>query len=158
MRSPSQRSVSIAHQVTVVVVALTILLGCNNIFEQRKLALEGTRRWQISYNQGACDEIYQRASAYFQSHETLARWQQDCSELRSRLGSLTEFQSESHVSWPIGQVGIVWVKGPARFEKGSGEARFDWSLKDNQPTLNNILLNVASREISIPGFTGEIRR
>ena len=154
----SQRSLSIGLYRGVLLVALAILPGCNNVVEQSTLAMEGTRRWQVLYNRGACEEIYQAASAYFQSHETRDRWQQDCQKLRSRLGALTAFQSESDVSWPIGEVGIVWVRGPVRFEKGSGEARFDWSLKEDRPALNNILLNVTSEEVSIPGFTGEIRR
>jgi hypothetical protein len=158
MLPPSQRSLSIAFIEAVLLVAVTILPGCNNVFEQRKLAMEGTRRWQVLYNQGACEEIYRTASAYFQSHETRDRWKQDCQQLRSRLGALTEFQSESDVSWPIGGVGIVWVRGPARFEKGSGVARFDWSLEEDRPALNNILLNMASGELSIPGFMGEVRR
>jgi hypothetical protein len=158
MLPPSQRPLSIKFIAAVLVVALTILPGCNDVSKQRPLALEGSRRWQVLYNQGDCEEIYQTASAYFQSHETRDRWQQDCQKLRSQLGALTTFESESHVTWPIGEVGIVWVRGPARFEKGSGEARFDWSLKADRPALNNILLNVAGEDVSIPGFTGEIRR
>ncbi|MBV8866797.1 MAG: hypothetical protein JO185_18085 [Acidobacteriaceae bacterium] len=68
-----------------------------------------------------------------------------------------EFRPESNVSWSIGEVGTVWVRGPAWFEKGTGEARFDWSLKQDRPSLNNILLHVGGEEVSIPGFTGEIR-
>ena len=143
----------------IIAVALTaMLIGCNDTHTQRMLATTASERFQSLYNTGSCEQIYDGASLYFRMHESRARWLRDCGELRSRLGSWIEFTPASNNSWPIGSVGIVWVRGPARFGKGTAEARLDWDVTNGRATLFNVLIERGSEQVSIPGFTGEVRR
>ncbi len=138
--------------------SLACLTSCNDIGKQRRLAISGAQRFQELYNAGFCQELYDEAAPHFQAHEMPDRWSRDCADLRSRFGDLTKFTPEESVNWPVGNVGIVWVRGPARFVKGPAEIRLDWDLKDDRPTLFDVLVKAGSDEIAIPGFTGEVRR
>ena len=102
-------------------------------------------------------QIYAEASRYFQLHETDRRWLRDCAQLQMRFGRWTEFTSTESITWPVGRVGIVWVRGQAQFEKGSAEVRLDWDLSGDRPALNNLLIETGGEQTSIPGFTGDVR-
>jgi hypothetical protein len=134
-----------------------ILIGCNDTGRQKSLAEAAAKRFQALYNSGSCQQLYDDASQYFQTHETRVRWLQDCDQLRKRLGRWAEFSPLENNSWPIGQVGIVWIQGPAQFETGSAQVRLDWDLANDHAALSNILIETAGGQISVPGFTGEIR-
>jgi hypothetical protein len=134
------------------------LVSCNNTSRQRSLAVSAAKRFQELYSSGSCGELYDETSQYLQKHETRDRWLRDCDEIRTRFGRLTEFTPESNSAWPIGQVGIVWVKGSAQFEKGIAQVRLDWDLANDRAALYNVLIEAEGEQISLPGFTGEIRR
>lgn len=134
------------------------LVSCNNTTRQRSLAVASAKRFQELYSGGSCPELYDEASRYLQKHETRDRWLRDCDEIRRRFGRLTEFRPESNNAWPIGDVGIVWVKGSAQFEKGFAQLRLDWDLSNDRPALSNVLIEAEGEQISLPGFTGDIRR
>jgi hypothetical protein len=141
-----------------VFLALAIILtGCNDTQKQRALTISASKDFQSLYNDGACQQIYDGASPYFQSHETGSRWLRDCAEVQERFGSWLEFTPSSNNSWPIGGVGIVWVRGTARFENSVAEVRLDWHLENDHAALSNILIEHGGEAISIPGFTGEVR-
>ncbi|MBZ5626848.1 MAG: hypothetical protein LAQ69_50460 [Acidobacteriia bacterium] len=135
----------------------TALIGCNDTTKQRNLATTAARRFQTLYNSGSCEQLYTDASQYFRSHETSVRWSRDCVQLRTRFGRWSHFKPESNNSWPIGGVGIVWVRGPAQFENGEAEVRLDWDIANDHATLFNILIEAGGEQISVPGFTGEVR-
>jgi hypothetical protein len=150
------RGRSIIRRWTLFALALTFA-GCNDTQKQKSLAIAASQRFQQLYNAGACQQIYDDASAYFQRHETRSRWLKDCDEVRKRFGSWIAFTPGSNNSWPFGSVGIVWVRGAARFENGAAEVRLDWDLGNDRPALNNVLIQAGGEQISIPGFTGEVR-
>jgi len=137
---------------------MSILSGCNDIAQQKHLAETAAQRFQGLYNSGSCERLYDDGSRYFQAHETRVRWLGDCDQLHKRFGRWAEFKSNENNSWPFGKVGIVWVKGPAQFENGRANVRLDWDLSNDQPALFNILIVVDNEEISVPGFTGEVRK
>ncbi len=134
-----------------------ILTGCNDTQKQRALAISASKDFQGLYNGGSCQQIYDGASRYFQAHETGSRWLRDCVEVQERFGSWFEFTPSSNNSWPIGRVGIVWVRGTARFENSVAEVRLDWDLANDHTALYNVLIEHGGEAISIPGFTGEVR-
>jgi hypothetical protein len=141
-----------------VLFALAIILtGCNDTQKQRTLTISASKRFQSLYNGSACQQIYDGASPYFQSHETRPRWLRDCAEVQKRFGSWLEFTPNSNNTWPIGRVGIVWIRGTARFENGAAEVRLDWDLANDHTALFNVLIEQGGEQISIPGFTGEVR-
>jgi hypothetical protein len=111
---------------------------------------------QALYNSGSCQQIYDDASQYFQSHETLPRWLQDCTELQRRFGAWSEYTPKSNVTWPIGPVGIVWVRGSAQFSNGPANVRLDWHLTNGRTALFDVLIETGGEQTAIPGFTGEI--
>lgn len=141
---------------TLLALAITFA-GCNDTQKQKSLAITASQRFQQLYNAGSCQQIYDDASAYFQRHETRTRWLKDCEEVRKRFGSWLAFTPGSNNSWLIGSVGIVWVRGAARFENGAAEVRLDWDLEKDHPALNNVLIESGGEQISIPGFSGEVR-
>ena len=136
---------------------INILTGCNDISKQKSLAVSAAKRFQTLYNTGSCQQLYDDASHYFQSHETRPRWLRDCAELRTRFGPWSEFTPASNNNWPFGEVGIVWVRGSAQFLNGRAEVRLDWDLTNDRPALFNFLIEAGGEQTSIPGFTGEIR-
>jgi hypothetical protein len=136
---------------------VNILTGCNDISKQKSLAVSAAKRFQTLYNTGSCQQLYDDASHYFQSHETRPRWLRDCAELRTRFGPWSEFTPASNNNWPFGEVGIVWVRGSAQFLNGRAEVRLDWDLTNDRPALFNFLIEAGGEQTSIPGFTGEIR-
>jgi hypothetical protein len=135
-----------------------ILSACNDITKQKRLAVMGAERFQSLYNSGSCQQIYEQASHHFQMHETPVRWLRDCDHLRKRFGRWAEFRPNENNSWPFGDVGIVWVRGPAQFDNASGQVRLDWDLSNDHPALFNVLIVVGDEQISLPGFTGEVRK
>jgi hypothetical protein len=135
-----------------------ILTGCNDTSRQRSLAEAAAKRFQALYNSGSCQQLYDDASQYFQTHETRVRWLQDCDQLQRRLGRWAEFSPHESNSWPIGQIGIVWIRGPAQFMAGPAQVRLDWDLANDHAALFNILIETGGGQISVPGFTGEIRK
>lgn len=54
-------------------------------------------------------------------------------------------------------VGIVWIRGPAQFETGTAQVRLDWDLANGHAALFSVLIESGGGQISVPGFTGEIR-
>jgi hypothetical protein len=136
---------------------VNILTGCNDTSKQKSLAAAAAKRFQALYNSDSCQQLYDDASHYFQAHETRPRWLQDCAGLRTRFGSWSEFTPASTVTWPFGQVGIVWVRGPAKFLNATADVRLDWDLTNDRPALFNVLIEAGGEQTSIPGFTGEIR-
>jgi len=131
--------------------------GCNDIQKQKSRAMTASRHFQSLYNTGSCRQIYDDASAYFQSRETRPRWLKDCDEVRKRFGSWLEFTPTLNNAWPIGPIGIVWVRGSARFANGVAEVRLDWDLTHDRAALFNVLIEDGGEEVSIPGFTGAVR-
>lgn len=123
----------------------------------RKSLAAAVKHFQALYNSGSCRQLYDDASYYFQSHETRPRWLQDCAELRRRFGTWIDFTPASNNGWAIGQVGIVWIRGSARFLNAPAEVRLDWDLTNNRATLFDVLIEAGGEQIAIPGFTGEIR-
>lgn len=140
----------------VLLTALT-LTACNDIGRQKSSAITAARRFQELYNDGSCGQIYDQASPYFQTHETRFRWLQDCTGLRTRLGLWSAFTPESNNNYLFGQIGIVWVRGTARFANGTADLRLDWDLANDRVALNNVLIDMGGEQTSIPGFTGAIR-
>jgi len=139
--------------------ALTcILTGCNDVSKQKSLASAAAQRFRTRYNTDSCELLYDDASHYFQSRETRPRWLRDCAELRTRFGPWSDFTLASSNSYLFGDVGIVWVRGSAHFLNGEADVRLDWDLTNDQPALSNLLIEAGGEQISIPGFTGEIRR
>jgi hypothetical protein len=134
-----------------------ILIGCNDTRRQRSLAVAAAKQFQALYNSGSCQQLYDDASQYFQTHETRGRWLQDCDQLRKRLGRWAEFSPHENNEWPLGQVGIVWIRGPAQFDAGPAQVRLDWDVANDHAAIFNILIETGSGQISVPGFTGEIR-
>jgi hypothetical protein len=149
--------VRILAQVAVVLTLFTLATGCNDTGAQKALSVAAATRFQALYNSGSCQQIYDGASHYFQSHETRPRWLRDCAELRGRFGTWSEFTPASNNAWPIGRVGIVWVRGSAKFSNGPAEVRLDWELTNGRAVLFNVLVEAGGQQISVPGFTGEIR-
>ena len=141
----------------VVVGLAAILTGCNDTSKQRSLAVAAAQHFQSLYNSGLCSQMYDDAGRYFQAHETRRRWLRDCDQLRKRFGFWSQFTPTSSAVWPVGQVGIVWVRGPARFESGPAEVRLDWNLTNGHAALFNVLIEAGGEQISVPGFTGEFR-
>jgi hypothetical protein len=78
--------------------------------------------------------------------------------LRTRFGPWSEFTPATNNAYPFGTVGNVWVRGPAHFLNGEADVRLDWDLTNDHPALCNLLIEAAGEQVSIPGFTGEIRR
>jgi hypothetical protein len=136
---------------------VSLLTGCNDISKQKSLTVSAAERFQKLYNTDSCQQLYDEASHYFQSHETRPRWLRDCAELRTRFGPWSEFTPTSNNNWPFGKVGIVWVQGSAQFLNGTAEVRLDWDLTNDHPALSNFLIEAGGEQTSIPGFTGEIR-
>ncbi len=147
----------VRQRIAICVSLVGTLTGCNDVTQQKAAAVEAARHFRAQYNSGACEEIYDAASAYFQRHETRSRWLRDCTDLRARFGDLSEFTPATNNAWPLGQVGIVWVRGPAKFSYGSAEVRLDWDLSKQSPALFNVLILSGGEQTSIPGFTGEVR-
>jgi hypothetical protein len=141
----------------IVVLAWCALTGCNDTNSQRRLAVSAAESFRVVYNEGSCQQLYDDSSLYFKSHETSGRWFRDCAELQSRFGRWTGFKTATGVTWPLGEVGIVWIKGPAQFEKGNAQVRLDWNLSSGKAVLTNLLIEVSGEQISIPGFTGTVR-
>jgi hypothetical protein len=135
-----------------------ILTGCNDISKQKSLASAAAQRFRALYNTDSCQQLYDDASHYFQSHETRPRWLRDCAELRTRFGPWSDFTPASNNSYLFGTVGNVWVRGPAHFHNGEADVRLDWDLTTDHPALSNFLIEAAGEQVSIPGFTGDIRR
>jgi hypothetical protein len=121
------------------------------------MAVAATKHFQELYNAGACEQLYDDAGHYFQAHETRPRWLRDCADLRRRFGDWTEFTPTSNNAWPFGEPGTVWVRGPAQFSNGPADVRMDWNLANGRATLENILVESGGQQISVPGFTGEVR-
>lgn len=140
-----------------VVMVTAVISGCNNPMRHRTLAIDAAQRFQALYNSGSCQQLYDDASEHFRSYEARLRWSKDCGALRARFGRWTEFKPESNNAWPIGPVGIVWVRGLAQFENGAAQVRLDWDLATYRASLYNILIEAGGEQISIPGFTGEVR-
>jgi hypothetical protein len=134
-----------------------LLTGCNDVDKQKRLAVGASQVFQALYNSGSCRQIYDNASRYFQAHETPSRWMRDCTDLQARFGALSEFEPASNNNWPFGRVGIVWVRGPAKFVHAAADVRLDWDLSQERPALFNVLIESGGVQTSIPGFTGEIR-
>jgi hypothetical protein len=134
-----------------------ILTGCNDTSRQKTLAAAAAERFKALYNSGSCQQLYDDSSQYFQKHETRVRWLQDCDQLRKRLGRWAEFSPRENNSWPVGEVGIVWIRGPAQFEAGPAQVRLDWDLANDHAALFNVLIETGGGQIAVPGFTGEIR-
>ncbi len=149
--------VGIAAHVSAVLTLFTLATGCNDTGAQKALAVAAATGFQALYNSGSCQQLYDDASHYFQSHETRPRWLRDCAELRGRFGTWSKFTPAFNNSWPIGRVGIVWVRGAAQFSNGPAEVRLDWDLTSGRAVLFNILIEAGGQQISVPGFTGEIR-
>ncbi len=135
-----------------------ILTGCNDISKQKSLASAAAQRFWALYNTDSCQQLYDDASPYFQSHETRPRWLRDCAELRTRFGPWSDFTPATNNGYLFGTVGSVWVRGPAHFLNGEADVRLDWDLANDSPALCNLLIEAAGEQVSIPGFTGEIRR
>ncbi len=133
-----------------------VLTGCNNVLRQRDQAIHAAERFRALYN-NACQEIYDSASRNFRRHEMPGRWLRDCVELHQRLGYWRQFTPKTSNGWPIGEVGIVWIRGPARFDLGPADVRLDWDLADGHAALYNLLIEPGGEQISIPGFSGEVR-
>jgi hypothetical protein len=148
--------VGVASVLTVFALA-TGLTGCNDTTKQKTMAEAAAKRFQTLYNSGSCQQLYDEASHYFQTHETRVRWLRDCDQLRKRFGRWAEFNPASNNNWPIGQVGIVWVRGSAQFENGQAQVRLDWDLANDHAALFNVLIETGGEEVSVPGFTGDIR-
>jgi hypothetical protein len=125
--------------------------------QAESLAVAAAQQFQSLYNSGLCSQLYDEAGRYFQAHETRRRWLRDCDQLRKRFGFWSQFTPTSSAVWPVGQVGIVWVRGPARFESGPAEVRLDWDLTNDHAALFNVLIEAGGEQISVPGFTGELR-
>jgi hypothetical protein len=85
-------------------------------------------------------------------------WIARCLEIRSELGAMREFKSIYRNEYPIGQVGIVWISGPAVFDSGSAKVRLDWDLGSGRPKLFNLQVERGESIASIPGFTGTVFR
>jgi hypothetical protein len=132
----------------------TSLTGCNDTTKQKTMAEAAAKRFQALYNSGSCQQLYDEASHYFHTH---VRWLRDCDQLRKRFGRWAEFNPASNNNWPIGQVGIVWVRGSAQFESGQAQVRLDWDLANDHAALFNVLIETGGEEVSVPGFTGDIR-
>jgi hypothetical protein len=143
---------------TVTIFTLAIaLVGCSDVFEQENLAVTAAKRFQTIYNNGSCEQLYTDASQYFRRHETSVRWSRDCVQLRTRFGRCTDFKPELTNVYPFGGIGIVYIQGPAQFEKSEAQLRLDWDITNSHATLNNILIEAKGEQIAIPGFTGEVR-
>lgn len=141
----------------VIVVLASAATGCNNVWKQKATAVRAAERLRELYNRNACEEIYKAAAPYFRRMETEARWARDCAELRARLGEWREFTPETNNAWPIGPVGIVWIRGSARFERNIADVRLDWDLAGREAASFNLLIPVGGEETSIPSFTGQPR-
>jgi hypothetical protein len=146
----------IARPLTLLALA-TFLTGCNDTAQQKSLAVAAAQHFQEIYNSGSCEQLYDDASPYFKTHETRPRWLRDCAELRERFGAWNKFTPASNVTWPIGPVGIVWVRGPAQFSNGPAEVRLDWDLTNHRAALFDVLVEAGGQQVAIPGFSGEIR-
>jgi hypothetical protein len=146
--------IALSAALLVMTIALT---GCNDVQKQRTMAVAASQRFLSLYNNDACQQVYDEASHYFQAHETRSRWLRDCDEIRNCFGSWSAFVPTSNNGWGIGRVGVVWVRGPARFTSSAADVRLDWDLTPAQAALSNILIDQAGGQTSIPGFTGEIR-
>jgi hypothetical protein len=135
-----------------------LLAGCHDVREQKERAIASSRHLQELWNNNACEQIYETASAAFRRLEMRERWRKDCAGLRQRLGQWEDFSPRENNAWPIGTPGIVWVRGPARFASGAAVVRLDWELGRETTALYNLLIELDGEQISIPGFSGEIRR
>ena len=113
--------------------------GCNDISKQKTLASAAAQRFQTLYNTDSCEQLYEDASHYFQSHETRPRWLRDCAELRTRFGPWSEFTPATNNSYLFGAVGNVWVRGPAHFLNGEADVRLDWDLTTDHPALSQLV-------------------
>src|SRR5579864_89617 len=95
----------VASMLTVFALA-TSLTGCNDTTKQKTMAEAAAKRFQALYNSGSCQQLYDEASHYFQTHETRVRWLRDCDQLRKRFGRWAE-RSEEHTSELQSHVNLV---------------------------------------------------
>jgi len=82
------------------------------------------------------------------------RWLRECHGLQTRLGKCQEFKAAQSNEYPVGHVGIIWIRGTAMFESGEASVRLDWDIANTRPMLSNVQVEQADNVISIPGFSG----
>jgi hypothetical protein len=135
---------------------LLLLIGCNNVFEQRRMAEQGVSKLQADWNRGECATIYDESDGYFRRNQLRDKWLGQCAELRNTLGTWNSFQVKNGVTWPIGSVGLVWVEGMAEFASGQHTVRVDFQLVNNSAKLFNLGFNLDGKLVQIPGWSGRL--
>ena len=134
--------------------------GCNNTKEQRALAVAGAAEFLVKYNDQAFTEMYDEADLYVHRKASRRWWMERCSSVRAELGALKDFKPMTNNDYPIGNVGIVWVSGPAISESGPATLRLDWEIRSGSPKLFNFQVErgAGTSTISVPGYTAKVLR
>jgi hypothetical protein len=135
---------------------MLLLVGCNNVFEQRRLAEQGVSKLQVAWNRGECASIYDEGDGYFRRNQLRDKWLRQCVELREHLGLWQSFQVRDGAVWPVGAVGIVWVEGTADFAGGQHTVRADFKLDNATAKLFHLQFELDGKLLQIPGYSGRL--
>jgi hypothetical protein len=122
------------------------LLGVNA--SQRALITQSTDQLRAAFNQGACQDIYDRADAVFRLAQDPEAWMTQCEQMRKTLGAWQRFEPQLR-----GKFGIpltVVASGPAVFGAGDYRVVATWHLNSGRAQLFSLFLKGGGFQMRIP--------
>lgn len=135
------RRMTATRLITLSYVALLLLNACENtahsnqislLQQQRTSAIVAANNLLKLFDKGACDMVYQQASAQFRS-QAPNDWVGQCEQLRKKIGPWRTFTAD----WwtPCGSGGAWCLEGTAVFGKDRYYMVTGWLLKNGSPRL-----------------------
>jgi len=105
---------------------------------QKAETLAAMDRLRDQFSRGACQSIYDDASAGFRSQASEV-WLRECARLQAELGSWTNFQAKDTEGFGNQEI-IVLVYGLAEFQKENQQFEINWILGNQTARLHAIRL------------------
>ena len=114
---------------------------------QKALVASAMTHLQDQLSRHGCQSIYEDAGAGFRS-QTAKNWLRDCERIEDDLGAWRDFQVEyqGYMSGIGARDLIVFVYGPAVFEKGNTQVEANFLVKEKGAQLITLSFREGGRE------------